>query len=310
MLSRVADSLYWMSRYIERTDGILRMLKINYASSQDDLVEFSWKPVLRTFTYLKEEEANAMAHDSRAVLQFMVTDKDNPNSVVNIVTLARENARSVQDHITKELWQCLNDYYHSVRDEQLNQMLHREDPVTILDILIRHGLLYYGITDITMARGEGYAFINIGKFLERSVQSADILDIKFSDVNYDFSRADTMYWKYLLLSISGYELYLKTYRSGFDSKNVVEQIVLNQDFPRSVEYSVSQLHRYFQRLQSERNVEGFRKIDFMIGKVRSRVKYSTVEAILQQGLHSYLRTIKEDLYEVGNAFNQYYFAYS
>ena len=310
MLSRVADSLYWMSRYIERTDGILRMLKINYASSQDDLNEFSWKPVLRTFTYLEEEDANAIAHNSRAVLQFMVTDKENPNSVVNIVTHARENARSVQDHITKELWQCLNDYYHRVREERLVQLLHREDPVTILDTLIRHGLLYYGITDITMARGEGYAFLNIGKFLERSVQSADILDIKFSDVDYDFSKTDTMYWKYLLLSISGYELYLKTYRGGFDSRNVVEQIVLNKDFPRSVEYSVSQLHRYFQRLQSDRNIEGFRKIDFMIGKVRSRVKYSTVDAILEQGLHAYLRGLKEDLYEVGNAFNQYYFAYS
>ncbi|MFI5155815.1 MAG: alpha-E domain-containing protein [Chitinophagales bacterium] len=310
MLSRVADSLYWMSRYIERTDGILRMLKINYASSQDDLSEFSWGPVLRTFTYLDEEEANAIVHDSRAVLQFMVTDKENPNSVVNIVTHARENARSVQDHITKELWQCLNDYYHTVRDEHLIQKLYREDPVTILDVLIRQGLLYYGITDITMARGEGYAFLNIGKFLERSVQSADILDIKFSDVDYDFSKTDTMYWKYLLLSISGYELYLKTYRGGFDSRNVVEQIVLNRDFPRSVEYSVSQLHRYFQRLQSDRNLEGFRKIDFMIGKVRSSVKYSTVDAILEQGLHAYLRSLKEELYEVGNAFNQYYFAYS
>src|ERR1700730_16576694 len=156
MLSRVAESLFWMSRYIERTDGILRMLKINYASSQDDLHEFSWKPVLRTFTYLEEEEANAIAYNSRAVLQFMVTDKENSNSVVNIVTHARENARSVQDHITKELWQCLNDYYHIVRGEHLVQLLGREDPVTILDTLIKQGLLYYGITDITMARGEGY----------------------------------------------------------------------------------------------------------------------------------------------------------
>src|SRR5215831_14132819 len=104
MLSRVADSLYWMSRYIERADGILRMLKINYASSQDDLQEFSWKPVLRIFTYLQEDESNALAFHSREVLQYMVTDKDNPNSVVNIVTHARENARSVQDHITKERW--------------------------------------------------------------------------------------------------------------------------------------------------------------------------------------------------------------
>jgi uncharacterized alpha-E superfamily protein len=294
---------------MERTDGILRMLKINYASCQDDTQEFSWKPVLRIFTYLDEERATAIANQTRTVLQYMVTDKENANSVLNIVTRARENARSVQDHITKELWQCLNDFYHTIRDEQLVRGLHKDDPVSILDILIRQGLLYYGITDITMARGEGYAFINIGKFLERGVQSADILDIKFSDLRYDLTRADITYWKYLLLSISGYELYLKTYRSGFEARNVVEQIVLNEDFPRSVIYSINQLQRYFDRLKSDGNKESWRKIDFMIGRIRSRVKYSTVESILQQGLHSYLNGVKEELYGVGNAFNQHYFAY-
>jgi uncharacterized alpha-E superfamily protein len=310
MLSRVADSLYWMSRYMERTDGILRMLKINYASSQDDLHEFSWKPVLRIFTYLEEEQANAIAHHSRAALQYMVTDKENPNSVYNIVIHARENARSVQDHITKELWQCLNDFYHAIRDEQLVQLLQREDPVTILDVLIKKGLLYYGTADVTMARGEGFSFINIGKFLERSVQSADILDVKFSDVNYDFAKTDTTYWKYLLMSISGYELYLKTYRSGFDAKNVVEQIVLNENFPRSIVYSINQLHRYFQILKGERNADAFRKVDFMIGKIKSKVKYSTVETIMEEGLHPYLNGVKEDLYETANVLNQEYFAYS
>ena len=234
MLSRVADSLYWMSRYMERTDGILRMLRINYASSQDDIHEFSWKPVLQIFSYLDEERAAAISRDTRAVLQYMVTDKENSNSVLNIVTRARENARGVQDHITKELWQCLNDFYHTIRDEQLVRGLYTDDPVSILDVLIRQGLLYYGITDITMARGEGYAFLNIGKFIERGVQAADILDIKFSDLEYDFTRMDTTWWKYLLLSISGFELYLKTYRSGFDARNVVELIVLNPNFPRSI----------------------------------------------------------------------------
>ena len=118
MLSRVADSLYWMSRYMERTDGILRMLRINYASSQDDIHEFSWKPVLQIFTYLDEERAAVISRDTRAVLQYMVTDKENSNSVLNIVTHARENARGVQDHITKELWQCLNDFYHTIRSEE------------------------------------------------------------------------------------------------------------------------------------------------------------------------------------------------
>jgi uncharacterized alpha-E superfamily protein len=310
MLSRVADSLYWMSRYMERADGILRMLKINYASSQDDINEFSWKPVLRIFTYLEEEQANAIAHHSRAVLQYMVTDKENPNSVVNIVTHARENARSVQDHITKEVWQCLNDFYHTVRTDQLVQWLDKDDPVTILDVLIKQGMLYYGTADITMARGEGYNFLNIGKFLERAAQSADILDVKFSDVQYDVTRADTIYWKYMLLSISGYELYLKTYRSGFEAKNVVEQIVLNVDFPRSVLYSINQLYRYFERFKTEKNVEGFQKIDFLIGKLKSKVKYSTVDSILKEGLHTYLSGIKETLYEIANALNQNYFAYT
>ena len=310
MLSRVADSLYWMSRYLERTDGILRMLKINYASSQDDLNEFSWKPVLRIFTYMDEEEANAIAFNSRAVLQYMVTEKENPNSVLNIVTHARENARSVQDHITKEMWQCLNDFYHTVRDERLIQWLYKDDPITVLDVLIKQGLLYYGTADITMARGESYAFLNIGKFLERGVQSADILDIKFSDMDYDFTKTDTTYWKYLLLSISGYELYLKTYRSGFEPKNVVELIVLNKDFPRSVIYSINQLYRYFTRLKSEGNTEGFNKIEFMIGKLKSEVNYSTGDTIEQEGLHAYLISIKEELSKIANALNKNYFAYS
>ncbi|MBS1665816.1 MAG: alpha-E domain-containing protein [Bacteroidetes bacterium] len=310
MLSRVADSLYWMSRYLERTDGILRMLKINYASSQDELTAFSWKPALRIFTYMGEEEINAIAHKTRDVIQYMVTDKENPNSVMNIVTHARENARSVQDHITKEMWQCLNDFYHTVRNERLVQWINKEDPITVLDVLIKQGVLYYGTMDITMARGEGYAFINIGKFLERGVQSADILDIKFSDMDYDFTKTDTTYWKYLLLSISGYELYLKTYRSGFDAKNIVEQIVLNKDFPRSIIYSINQLNRYFTRLKTEGNAAAFNKIEFMIGKLRSEVNYSTVDMIQQRGLHNYLTSLKEELSDIANALSQNYFAYS
>jgi len=309
MLSRVADSLYWMSRYIERTDGILRMLKINYASSQDDISEFSWKSALRIFTYLEEEPINKFSHQSREVLQYMIADKENPNSVINIITRARENGRSVQDHITKELWQCLNDFYHVIRDEQLSGSLDREDPVTVLDALIKQATLYYGTIDVTMARGEGYAFINIGKFIERATQSADILDVKFSDVDYDISAADTTYWKYLLLSISGYELYLKTYRSGFEARNVVEQVVLNRNFPRSVLYSINQLQRYFMRLKSDRHAESYNKIEFMLGRLKSKVNYSTVDTILEQGLHEYLDEVRKELHEIGVALNQNYFAY-
>ncbi len=310
MLSRVADSLFWMSRYVERADGILRMLKINYASSQDDVQEFSWRPVLKIFTYLEDDKIAMLQHNTRGVLIYMVTDKENPNSVLNIVTQARENARSVQDHITKEMWQCLNDFYHTVRDEKLAPLLLKEDPITILDILIKQGLVYVGTTDVTMARGEGNSFINIGKFLERAIQTTDILDVKFSVLNARDIDApsDTTYWKYMLLSISGYELYLRTYRGGFEAKNVVEQIVLSEDFPRSVIYSVNQLHRYFERLRGDRNNAAFDHLNFIIGKLKSRIKFSTPVSIMHEGLHQYLYETRAGLVEIGNTLTKNYFS--
>lgn len=311
MLSRVADSLYWMSRYMERSDGILRMLKINYASSQDDRNEFTWRPVLKIFSYLEEEEITKLEKDTRGVLHYMLLDKENSNSVFNMVSKSRENARSVQDHITKEVWQCLNEFYHIVRDEKLAQAVQVDDPITVLDKLIKQGLLYYGTTEITMARGEGMCFMSIGKYLERAIQSADILDVKFSDLSYDLEKTtDTTYWKYFLLSISGYELYLKNYRSGFEARNILDQIIFNNNFPRSVQYSVSQLQRYFERLKSERNPQSFEKINFMIGKLRTGIQFSNVQMISEEGLHSYLKRVHQDLYQVGHLLNQHYFSYS
>ena len=112
MLSRVANSLYWLSRYMERCDGILRLLRVNYAYSQDDFEQFSWRPVLMIFSDMEAENIDKVKHEGRKVLQYMITYKLNKNSVFNLVSKSRENARSVQDNVTKELWQCLNDYYH------------------------------------------------------------------------------------------------------------------------------------------------------------------------------------------------------
>lgn len=308
MLSRVADSLYWMSRYMERSDGILRMLKVNYAYSQDDLQDFSWKPVLNLFTYLDEEKSKELVQHPRAILQYIVTNKENSNSVVNIVTHARENARSVQDHITKELWQCLNDYYHTMKEEWLNVWLQKDDPVTILDVLIKQGMLYYGTAEITMSRGEGYSFINTGKYLERAILSVDLLDVKSGDLKKNGNQSDAHYWKFLLLSISGYEMYLRNNSAGFEAHNVVEQVVLNNNFPRSIIYSVTRLQRYVDRLQRNNDALGYQAIEFRIGKLLSKIRYSTPDSIMQQGLHEYLLEVKKELYEIANTLNQYYFS--
>jgi len=311
MLSRVADSLYWMSRYMERTDCMLRMLKVNYASSQDVVQDFTWNSIIRIFTYLNDDEVDELAKSSRDVLSYIITSRENHNSVYNNIVKARENARSVQDNVTVELWQCLNDFYHLIREPRIERSLREGDPVSVLDTLIRHGMLYYGIVEYTMFRGVGLSFMNLGKYLERSLQSTDILDIKFSDLSYDLDKpADTAYWKYLLLSISGYALYLKSYRSGFEARNVIDQILFNVSFPRSLAYSMSLLQRNFERLRSSSNEQSFEHIQFMIGKLYSRVKYSNVHSITTIGLHQYLKEVHDELHAVGQSLNKHYFAYS
>jgi uncharacterized alpha-E superfamily protein len=311
MLSRVAASFYWLSRYIERSDGILRMLKINYNSSQDAVREFTWEPVIRIYSGVDEALMRKLNNDSRSVLTYMVSDRNNPNSIMNMITLARENARSVQEHITRDLWQCLNEYYHTAKDPGLNSKLQNDDPITALDILIKQIMLYYGTAEVTMERGQGRSFMNIGKYLERSIQAIDLLDVKFGSVtdNPDL-LTDTTYWKHLLQSIGGYELYLKTYRDGIEAQNVMELIILNTDFPRSVIYSVNNIHRYYERLKNESNLSSYRDIAFQIGKLQSHIQYSSAQSIRQAGLHQFLTQIKRDLYAIGTSLNEHYFANS
>jgi uncharacterized alpha-E superfamily protein len=311
MLSRVAASFYWLSRYIERSDGILRMLKINYASSQDSVKDFTWEPVIRIFSGPDEALLKQLDNNSRAVLKYMIIDRDNQNSILNIITLARENARSVQEHIPKDLWQCLNEYYHAVKEPKIASGLKKDDPIGILDVLIKQVMLYYGTAEITMERGQGRSFMNIGKYLERAIQSIDILDVKFGPLNANPNLlTDITYWKYLLMSIGGYELYQKTYRDGLEAQNVMEQVILNNDFPRSVIYSVNNIQRYFDRLKNNSNVNDYRELSFHIGKLQSNIKYSSVKSITQVGLHEYLSSVKRDLYNIGNSLNEYYFANS
>jgi uncharacterized alpha-E superfamily protein len=310
MLSRVADSLYWMSRYMERADGILRMLRINYAYSQDDIPDFTWKPVLKIFSFLDDEAISAMEKNGREVLRYMVLEKENPNAVINLITQARENARSVQDHITKELWQCLNEFYHIVRNQQLSNSLKTEDPISVLDGLVQQCMSYYGTTEITMARGEGFYYLNVGKYLERAIQSVNIMDIKFSEQNYSLDGIhDPIYWRYLLLSISGYELFLRSYRSTLEPKNIIDQIIWNESFPRSILYSVTRLQRSFEKLDIDRQLESYQKIHFIIGKLKSQVEFSDIHTLEAEGLNNYLQNLKTELFSIGTAFNHYYFAY-
>jgi uncharacterized alpha-E superfamily protein len=312
MLARIADSLFWMSRYIERADGIMRMLRINYNVSLDknSTATFSWKPVLKLFSNLTDDEIELIQYDSIRVMLYMIADRDNQDSLFSVIKNARENARGVQDHITLEVWGCVNDFYHSIRAEEVTSMIENGQSIQLLDELLKGGLLYYGTSDITMPRGEGWSFMNIGKSLERALQTVDLLDSKYSALQYDLNaQAETPYWRYLLMSASGYELYVKTYREGMKGKHVAEMMILNTDFPRAILYSVVQLTRNFEKIRSDRNLENYKEIEFLIGKLRSTLRYTSVTELSQQEFKELLQNTRNDLYEVSNSLNTNYFNY-
>lgn len=308
MLSRVADSVFWMARYMERTNGMLRVLRTNYISSQDEVKDFTWVPLLRNYSDASADDVQAIGNDSPKVLDHLLLDRNNGASVFNNITRARENARAVQDHITKEVWQCLNDYYHLIRERQIGIQIRQGDPVTALDSLIHQGMLYHGIVDVTMARGEGFNYLNIGKFLERAILSADMLDIKLAELGYNLQQpTDVPALRYLLYSLSGYELYLKTHRGNFQGDYVVQQIVYNANFPHSITYCLRQLGRYFERLETESLPESYKQLEFLIGKATNDVRYSSIESFSTETLRDFLQKIKMELFGIAAAFNKHYF---
>ncbi len=311
MLSRVADTIYWLGRYMERTNGMLQVILTQYISAQDDVTNFIWKPLLKTYGELSDEEINKMEGSSSKALEYMIFNTDNSASAYNNIMYSRENARGIQDHISKEVWQCLNDYYHFIRADNPLKEGSMYDPVSLIDFLIRNGLLFTGTVDNTMTRGEGFTFINMGKFLERAINTLDITRIKMNDLfNEKEDTFHSMNLRYLLNSLFGFEIYLKIYKGNFTAKNVLELILYNPDFPHSILYSLERLHKYFSRLRPESLPENFDRLDFLIGKTMNNIRYSNTGEKDINKLDTFLSQTRLELFEISASFGKYYFGNS
>ncbi|MEL0455819.1 alpha-E domain-containing protein [Flavobacteriaceae bacterium SZ-1-7] len=305
MLSRVANNLIWLERYMERGNGILGLLKVNFYANQDSPELFSWSPIIRSFTPYDNE---FYTEDPLECIEFMVFNTENSNSILNIVTRARENARSVQEHISRELWLCINSYYLYLTNKNLPKKLREEDPVQFLEDLRRFHLIFNGTSDITQERGPSYYFMNVGKFLERVMLISDFTALKLQEIaNTSDSLEKSFYWKNLLLSIGGYQLYLKTHKSSFNEDHVIQMVFQDRLFPRSVYYCIEKLNRHINRLieagQLERN-----NLEFLLGKLESQIKYTTIENINNIGLGNFIDGIKEDIRNISQNINAVYFS--
>jgi uncharacterized alpha-E superfamily protein len=313
MLSRIADSLFWLNRYMERSDGMLRLAGTHYIFSLDKDVNgtSSWKPVLEIFTESEDEFLNSIENNTEECLKYLMLNTTNSNCLKILVNKARENARGVQDHITKEVWEEVNQMYHLINQPELLYKIDSFHGLEVIEPMIKHTVMYTGITDITMPRGTGWCFMNLGKYIERCLQTIAFTEKQLEVIN--FREADTndlLQWKYLLFSLSGYELHVKTYRSSNHNYNVLHQILINENFTRSVMYSMQRIELYLNKIIGNEINEERAALLRDFGRLFSKVRYMELDSLNKAMVPVFFEDIKEGLIEFNQRVVQHFFSYS
>ncbi len=310
MLSRVADSLYWMSRYIERAENNARILDVNLQLLLDlgnqPTAEAAahWVPVIASLEETEFFDSLYQTPDGKSVTAFVTLQKKNPNSIFSCLSLARENARTTREQISSEMWEQINRLYLFVKGDAAKRLL-RTSPHEFCKRITAGSHLFQGITDATMTHGEGWDFIRIGALLERADCTSRILDVKYHILLPSGERVggniDTIQWMAVLKSCSALEAYCKLYVSQVAPWKVAEFLITHRDFPRSIRYCIDSLDSALHRISGVDENHYANEAERLSGRLRSDIDFVTIGEIFAFGLHQYLEAIQKRLVEVSDA---------
>ena len=318
MLSRVANCLYWMARSIERAENIARIVDVNLQLLLDlrDLNEKRlaehWLPIVQTTG--DEEQFFALHKKATAknVTEFLVFQMENPNSIVTSICQARENARMVRDQITVELWEELNRLYWFVRTNTARQVW-KESPSEFFQQIKAGSLHIIGLTDATLIHNEGWWFAQAGKFIERADKTSRILDLRYQALPEkgapkSVSQEDALEWSAILRSCSAWDAYKSINGAEVNPVRVAEFLLLNEEFPRSVEFCVAELNRALRRISGVAENKFCNAAEKLAGRLVAELQFTTIDEVFDQGLHQYLDVLQLKLNNIGaELFNAYIF---
>jgi len=316
MLSRTADHLFWMARYIERAENTARMLDVNMSTSllpqSAEEAERGWRAMLGISELQAAFDAKYPLLTARDVLDFMVRDPINPSSIYSCMQAARENARAVRGSLTTEVWETHNDTWLNLQRVFREGMLER-DPQQLFEWVKYRSHVSRGVTIGTMLKDEAFFFIRLGTFLERADNAARIIDVKFHDSGEaaellpagrgngaGHKQRDFYYWAAVLRSVSAFEIYRKVYRDVITPERVAELLILREAMPRSLAACVNEVCANLEMVRNSRSGETERRA----GKLRAELRYGRIEDILQQGLHGYLNGFLERVNDLGGRISQ------
>ncbi|MCX6621948.1 MAG: alpha-E domain-containing protein [Acidobacteria bacterium] len=291
LLSRVADAVYWMARYMERAENVARFVHVNLHLMLDMPAGAGnqWQPIIDTSGDARVfRERHGEATEDK-VIRFLAFDPENPNSIVSCVRSARENARSVREIISSEMWEQVNTLYLMVSNEVAEPTT---DSISAFLRRVRMGChLFQGITDSTMSHNEAWHFIRLGRALERADKATRLLDVKYyillpsvTDVGTPY---DDIQWSAVLKSVSGFEMFRKRF-GRISPDRVVNFLLLDNEFPRAVRYCVVRADESLHRITGTPPGTFSCAAEQRIGILRSELDFARVDHILSDGLHEFL----------------------
>lgn len=312
MLSRVANSIYWLGRYIERAENYARFIDVNYNLSLDlpPGIKEQWEPLIEVTGDRIDYESRYNSFTRDDILYFMGFDEENSNSIISSITKARENARIIRENLTRETWEKLNEVYLLVQDGKKKKVWKKENPVEFF-LQVKFGVqLLYGIADNSVARTEGWYFSQLGQLLERADKTSRILDVKYHILLPSAEEVGTpldfLHWTALLKSVSGFNIYRRIY-GNIEPLTVVEFLVLNKYFPRSILYCLLESEQLLHRLSGTSGVGYQNQAEKKLGALRSELEFADTNDIFDQGLHEFTDGVQKKINHISDAIYERFF---
>lgn len=305
LLSRVADALYWISRYLERAEHTARLLDVRLDLGLDRDIELDVWKFDRLYAALRLPPAATTAADPAALVDALMFDLTNRDSVLACVIAARENARQVREEISCDMWEQINALFLRIKQTHLDRgALAR--PHYLSRAVIEGVHLFEGVTDATMSHGEGWQFLQVGRYIERAGATAALIDLHFKTTPE--LPASHMEWLGLLRSCSALEAYCRCYTADLRPRRIVEFLLLNIDCPRSVRFAAARVESALRTIAQSTGGGAGGRAERLAGRLHASLDYGQVDEVLQDP-HDYLDGIARHAAQIHAAVHQNYVLY-
>jgi len=306
MLSRVAESLYWMSRYLERAEHTARVIKVQLnlmleRETEDD--DRHWKRMLKS---LGIDLAEVKEGEAQAVAKSLIHSTGSRSSIVSCIMAARENSRQVREQVSSEMWEQLNRMFIDVNRSSADEAWDVGD---FLQAIKDGSHLFQGITDSTMTHGEGWQFIQAGRSIERASSLATLLGVHFREFYGKGAEPEPLEWIGLLRSCTAFEAYCKAYTADLRPDRIAEFLVLNPSFPHSIRFSADALETAMKQVGAEVSSRRSARVERIAGRMQATLAFGQIDEIMSSGLQAYLETVLRQCSQAHSALYQTYIAY-